>query len=86
MAAVEKMKITLPEELADKIREMAQPSEVSEFITKALRFFIEHQSKEALRAELIAGYQATADEAVAISATWLPLGQEAWERYANATE
>ncbi len=32
------------------------------------------------RAELIAGYQATADEAAATAEAWMPLAREAWEQ------
>lgn len=81
-----KIEIALPKELADKVHELAEPGKENELIAEALKVFFEHQRREALRVELIAGYQAMADESIAIAEAWLPLGQEAWERYANATE
>ena len=86
MTRDEKIEISLPTALADSVREMAEPGRESEFIVDALRFFIEHQRREALRAELIAGYQATADEAIAIAEEWLPLGREAWDQLAGEAE
>ena len=86
MTTDEKMEITLPTALADRVLEIAELDGASEFIAVARRFLIKHQRRAALRAELIAGYQATADEAIAIAEEWLPLGREAWDQLAGEAE
>ena len=80
MAATEKVTLTLPQDLMDTVRVLAPPRGRSKYVAKALRYFIEEEEKRVLREELIAGYQATAEESAAIAAEWMPLGQEAWER------
>ena len=82
MATTEKVTLTLPQDLMDTVRELAPPRGQSKYVAKALRYFIEEEEKRILREELIAGYKATAEESAAIAADWMPLGQEAWERYA----
>ena len=84
MATTEKVTLTLPQDLMDTVRKLAPPRSRSKYIARALRYFIEEEEKRILREELIAGYQATAEESTAIAADWMPLGQEAWERYAPA--
>lgn len=80
-ATVEKVTLTLPQDLMNTVRELAPPRGRSKFIAEAIRYFIDEREKRLLREELIAGYQATAEEAAAMAEEWLPLGVETWERY-----
>ncbi len=84
MATTEKVTLTLPQDLMDTVRILAPPRGRSKYVAKAIRYFIEQEEKRILREELIAGYQATAKESATIAAEWMPLGQEAWERFVPA--
>ena len=86
MATVEKVTLTLPQDLMDTVRELAPPRGRSKYVAKALRHFIAEEEKRILREELIAGYQATAEESTTIAAEWMSLGQESWERNVPAYE
>lgn len=81
MSASEKVTLTLPQNLMQEVRAMTPARGQSKFIAEAVQYYIERQRLIELREELIAGYQATADEAANIAAEWEPLGREAWERY-----
>lgn len=86
MATVEKVTLTLPHDLMDEVRELTPPRGRNKFVAEALHDFIKRRRMETLRAELAAGYQATADEATATAEAWMPLGQEAWEQNETADE
>ena len=78
MAAIEKVTLTIPREVMRSVREMAPARGQSKFITEAIQYFIEMKKRQELREELIAGYQATADESLAITKEWEPIDDEAW--------
>ena len=78
MPQMEKVTLTLPKELMKTVRQMAPARGQSKFISQALETFIAEKKREALRQELIKGYQATAAESLATTKTWEPLDEEAW--------
>lgn len=78
MAVKEKVTLTLPQELMEKVREMASPRGQSKFVAEALQQYIEEKKREALREDLIAGYQATAEEALAVTKEWEAVDDETW--------
>lgn len=78
MSQMEKVTLTLPKNLMQAVRQMAPSRGQSKFITQAVERYIEERQRETLRAELIAGYQATAAESLAVTQDWEPLDDEAW--------
>jgi metal-responsive CopG/Arc/MetJ family transcriptional regulator len=79
MAVKEKVTLTLPQDLWETVCEMAPPRGQSQLVAEALTYFIEMKQRENLRAELIAGYQATAERDLKLVREWEPLGFDAWE-------
>lgn len=86
MVATEKVTLTMPRDLMQEVRELAPPRGQSKYIASAVRYFIEKQKSQALREELITGYKAIAEEASVMAEEWMPLGQEAWDRYGPTYE
>ena len=66
MNTVQRVTLTLPAELLAQVRELSQGN-VSQFVANVLRQHFEHEQRRILREELIAGYIANADEALAIA-------------------
>lgn len=85
-AKTEKITLTLPRDLMQKVREHAPQRGQSKFVTEAVAYFIEAQEGLALRERLIAGYTANAEYDAALAAEWDPLSQEAWDRYVPVYE
>ncbi len=81
MSQMEKVTLTLPKKLMKTVRQMAPARGQSKFIAQAVEMFIQERQREALRAELIAGYQATAAESLAVTQEWKPLDEEAWSQH-----
>lgn len=82
MTTKEKVTYTLPKELVETVRDMAPPRGNSKFVAEAIAHYIAVKRRQSLREELIAGYQAFAEENQKLAETWTPLGAEAWETYA----
>jgi len=78
-AKTEKITLTLPRDLMQKVREHAPQRGQSKFVADAVAYFIEAQEGLALREELVAGYKAVAAESAAMAEEGLPLGLEAWD-------
>lgn len=78
-AKTEKITLTLPRDLMQKVREYAPQRGQSKFVADAVAYFIEAQEGLALREELVAGYKAVAAESAAIAEEGLPLSLEAWD-------
>lgn len=78
MAVKEKVTLTIPEDLMNEVRELAPPRRYSQFVAEAIEYFVEAQRRRILREELIAGYQATAEESLLVTREWEPLDDEAW--------
>jgi metal-responsive CopG/Arc/MetJ family transcriptional regulator len=49
----------------------------SRLISSAVLYYVENRSKQILRGQLKAGYQANADNSVKIALEWFPLEEEA---------
>ena len=78
MTVKEKVTLTLPQELMATVREMAPARGQSKFIAEAVEYFIAEKRRQILREKLIAGYQATAEDALAVTKEWEPVDAEAW--------
>jgi len=81
MTVKQKVTLTLPRTLMETVREMTPPRGQSKFIAEAVEYFIEEKRREILREELIAGYQATAEESLAITKEWEQVGDETWLKH-----
>ena len=66
MSTVQRVTLTLPADILAQARELSQGN-LSQFVAKILRQHFEHEQRRMLREELIAGYIANADEALAIA-------------------
>ena len=73
---MERLNITLPEEIAQKIKDLPNKSR---FITEALKEKIERERKERLDRLLIEGYRATKEVDRKISEEWEKITLEGWE-------
>lgn len=82
--AIEKVTFTLPVDIMQQVRELAPSRGHSKFVAEALSFFIEQKRREALRAELIAGYQSTADEAQSLNREFEAADQHDWDHFVPA--
>ena len=78
MTAKEKVTLTLPSEVMDAVRALAQPRRQSQFIADAIHFYVEEQQRLALRERLIAGYQANTAADAALAAEWSEIEEESW--------
>ena len=81
MITTEKVTLTLPNHLMQQVRELAPPRGHSKFIADAIEAFIEEKRREALRAELVAGYQATAAEMRQLNAELEPADIMDWDQH-----
>lgn len=79
MQATEKVTLTLPKTVMQSVREMSPARGQSKFITAAIEKFIADKKAEELRQELIAGYQATAEQSQAIQDEFAAVDQESWQ-------
>ena len=79
-----KVTLTLPQELLDDIQALAPPRGQSRFIAEAVAYYITEKKRAALRAQLIAGYQATAAEALALNEELEAADQIDWVNFVPA--
>ena len=66
MSTVQRVTLTLPADVLAQVRELSQGN-VSQFVANVLRQHFEYEQQRILREELIAGYIANAEEALAIA-------------------
>ena len=81
-----KVTVTLPSEVMDAVREEAEPRGYSQFIAKAVTYYIEEQRRSALRERLIAGYQAGAEHDQALAEEWRDAEEETWRETSEPVE
>jgi metal-responsive CopG/Arc/MetJ family transcriptional regulator len=81
---MEKVTLTLPKELMDKIRQNTPPRGHSKFVADALQFYIEENRRRALRERLRVGYQANAALDAALADEWAAVEEESWLRHVPA--
>lgn len=67
MAGSVRMNITVPQDVAETLKEMAGPREQSSFIAKSVRLYARQLKRKQLIAELKEGYQAAAREGASVS-------------------
>jgi hypothetical protein len=72
-----RINITLPDQTLTVLDRVSSKGTRSRFIDRAVRRYVESQSKANLREQPKTGYQANADRDLAMAAEWLPLEEEA---------
>ena len=73
-----RVNFTLPEEVLESLKSNVKERERSSFVAAALRERLANLERERLEAELIEGYQATAEEARTMNAEWEAVTLETW--------
>jgi len=81
-----KVTLTLPSEIMEAVREVAEPRGYSQFIAEAVTYYIQEQRRLALRERLIAGYQASAERDQALADEWHHAEEEVWRETADPME
>ena len=76
-----RMSITIPEELAQKLDQVAGSRKKSEFITESLKERIKKMEEEKLQNELAEGYKAQKDESLSIAEEFESADLEGWDEY-----
>jgi metal-responsive CopG/Arc/MetJ family transcriptional regulator len=76
-----RMSITIPEELAQKLDQVAGSRKKSEFITESLKERIKKMEEEKLQNELAEGYKAQKDESFSIAEEFGAVDLEGWDEY-----
>ena len=75
------MSITIPEELAQKLDQVAGSRKKSEFIAESLEERIKKMEEEKLQNELAEGYRAQKDESLSIAEEFGAVDLEGWDEY-----
>ncbi len=70
----ENVVVTLPHTLMETVRLLASEKSESQFLAEVITAFVAFR----LREVLIAGYQATAEESLAIAKEWESISNESW--------
>jgi metal-responsive CopG/Arc/MetJ family transcriptional regulator len=76
-----RMSITIPEDLAQKLDQIAGFRKKSEFITESLKERIKKMEEEKLQSELAEGYKARKAESLSIAEEFEPADLEGWDEY-----
>ena len=76
-----RLNITIPQELARTLNELAGPRKRSRFIVEALKREISQRRKEDLDRALEEGYRATARESAALAKEFENADLEGWDDY-----
>jgi metal-responsive CopG/Arc/MetJ family transcriptional regulator len=76
-----RMSITIPEDLAQKLDQVAGSRKKSEFITESLIQRIQKMEQEKLQNELAEGYKARKAESLKIAEEFEPVDLEGWDEY-----
>jgi metal-responsive CopG/Arc/MetJ family transcriptional regulator len=76
-----RMSITIPEELAQKLDQVAGSRKKSEFITESLIERIKKMEQEKLQKELAEGYKARKVESLKIAEDFESVDLEGWDEY-----
>ena len=71
-----RVNIILPESTMEVLERVAPRGGRSQFISKAVMYYVHARGKQSLRERLKAGYQARAGESLKIAAEWFPLEEE----------
>ena len=76
-----RMSITIPEELAQKLDQLAGSRKKSEFIAESLKERIKKMEEEKLQNELADGYKARKAESLSIAEKFESADLEGWDEY-----
>ena len=76
-----RMSITIPEELAQKLDQVAGSRKKSEFITESLIERIKKMEEEKLQNELAEGYKVRKAESLSIAEEFGEVDLEGWDEY-----
>ncbi len=76
-----RLNITIPKDLAHALNRFAGPRKRSQFIAEAVRQQIKKKEKEELEKILEEGYQASAQESLAITKEFEIADLEGWNEY-----
>ena len=76
-----RVNFTLPEDVIRTLKSNVRERERSSFVAAALREKLAKLERDRLEAELIEGYQATAEEDREINAEWEAITLESWPTY-----
>ena len=75
-----RINIMLPERTLAVLDRVAPKGTRSQFVSRAVLYYVETQGKQSLREQLKAGYLANAEDSLRIAAEWFPLEEEAWQK------
>jgi CopG family transcriptional regulator/antitoxin EndoAI len=75
-----RINIVLPDTTAKVLDRVAPKGNRSHFISQAVLYYVHSMSRQNLRDQLKAGYQANAEENLNIAVEWFPLEEEAWTK------
>lgn len=67
----------------DAVREEAEPRGYSQYIAKAVTYYIQEQRRIALRERLIAGYQASAERDQELAEDWRKVEEQVWQEHVS---
>ncbi len=79
--SVVRMNITLPEEVARQLDEVAEPKKKSRFIAEAVQKKIDEEKEAKLESMLREGYQTTRDQSLRITREFEAVDLEGWDEY-----
>lgn len=79
-----RINIILPESTVSVLDRVTTKGNRSRFIDRAVRHYVETQSRQSLRERLKAGYLANTQRDLELAAEWFPLEEEAYETFAKS--
>ena len=79
-----RINIVLPDQTLNVLNKLAAKGDRSRFISAAVLYYVETQSKANLRSRLKQGALANAKLDLEIAEEWFPVEQEAWDKLEQA--
>jgi CopG family transcriptional regulator / antitoxin EndoAI len=76
-----RLNVTLPKDLVDSLRLIAEPRSRSRIISESLRAYIKEKQRADLDKLLVEGYRATAKESIVIAGDFEAVDLEGWNEY-----
>jgi CopG family transcriptional regulator/antitoxin EndoAI len=76
-----RINVILPEKTVSVLDRVTTKGNRSQFIDRAVLYYVETQGQHSLREQLKAGYLANAERDLEIATAWFPLDEEAWETF-----
>ncbi len=75
-----RLNVTLPEDTARLLNQVATKGARSRLIAEAIRFYVRHIGRETLRRQLREGAMRRAERDITLTREWFPVDEEAWRR------